>query len=157
MGTHWNCLAEAILMSTNNIWQCFFFGELKKTEPPCEIMALFILHKLILQTCIRSHPVGLDVWFLVGPFVYFRTSCVWTAKALTRLRGRAGLPEHSLVAYVVSTLISCAGSYYVFMENRRKLSFNYHQVITLSVLLHWKVAVYAFGSFLCISFISFGD
>ena len=29
-----------------------------------------------LQTCMLSHPVGLDVWFLVGPFVYFHTSCV---------------------------------------------------------------------------------
>ena len=36
-----------------------------------ETMVLFVLHKLILQTCMRSHPVGLDVWFLVGPFVYF--------------------------------------------------------------------------------------
>ena len=26
-----------------------------------EIMALFVLRKLILQTCMRSHPVGLDV------------------------------------------------------------------------------------------------
>ena len=41
-----------------------------------EIMALFILRKLILQTCMRSHPVGLDVWFLVEPFVYFHISCV---------------------------------------------------------------------------------
>ena len=34
-------------------------------------MALFVLRKLILQTRMRSHPVGLDDWFLVGPFVYF--------------------------------------------------------------------------------------
>ena len=34
-----------------------------------EIMALFILCKHILQRRMRSHPVGLDVWFLVGPFV----------------------------------------------------------------------------------------
>ena len=31
------------------------------------IMVLFILRKLILQTRMRSHPVVLDVWFLVGP------------------------------------------------------------------------------------------
>ena len=31
-------------------------------EPSHEIMALFILRKLILQTRMRSHPVGLDVW-----------------------------------------------------------------------------------------------
>ena len=40
----------------------------------------------MLQTCMYSHPVVLDVWFLVGPFVYFHISCVRTAKALARLR-----------------------------------------------------------------------
>ena len=73
-------------------------------------MALFVLRKLILQTRMRSHPVGLDVWFLVGPFVYFHTSCVRTMKALARLRGCAGSPEPSLVAYMISTIISWAGS-----------------------------------------------
>ena len=46
----------------------------------------------------------------VGPFVYFHTSCVRTAKALARLRGCAGSPEPSLVAYVISTIISWAAS-----------------------------------------------
>ena len=81
-------------------------------------MALFVLRKLILQTRMRSHPVELDVWFLVGPFVYFNTSCVRTAKALARLRGCAGSSESSLVAYVVSMLISWAGSnYYDVVEH----------------------------------------
>ena len=31
-------------------------------------------------------------------------------KALARLRGSAGSPEPSLVAYVIKTIISCAGS-----------------------------------------------
>ena len=44
-------------------------------EPAHEIMAVFVLRKLSLQTCMRSHPVGLDVWFLVGPFIYFHTLC----------------------------------------------------------------------------------
>ena len=30
-------------------------------EPSHEIMVLFVLRKLILQTCMRSHPVGLEV------------------------------------------------------------------------------------------------
>ena len=47
---------------------------------------------------------------LVGPFVYFHTSCVRTAKALASLRGCAGSPEPSLVAYPISTIISWAGS-----------------------------------------------
>ena len=79
-------------------------------EPTHEIMALSVLRKLILQTRTRSHPVGLDVWFLVGLFVYFSTSSVRTAKALVRLRGCAGSPESSLVAFVISTIISWAGS-----------------------------------------------
>ena len=32
-------------------------------EPALEIMVLFVLRKFILQTRMRSHPVGLDVWF----------------------------------------------------------------------------------------------
>ena len=36
-------------------------------------MVLFVLRKLILQTRMRSHPVGPDVWFLNGPFVYYHT------------------------------------------------------------------------------------
>ena len=73
-------------------------------------MVLFVLRKLILQTRMRSHPVGLDVWYLVGPFVYFLTLWVRTAKALARQRGCAGSPEPSLVAYAISTIIPWAGS-----------------------------------------------
>ena len=39
---------------------------------------------------------------------YFYISCVRTAKALGRLRGCAGSPEHSLVAYVISSVIAWA-------------------------------------------------
>ena len=79
-------------------------------EPCHEIMALFVLGKFILQMLMHNHPVGLDVWFLVGLFIYFHPSCVRTAKALARLRRCTGLPQPSLVAYVVSTIISWAGS-----------------------------------------------
>ena len=71
------------------------------------LFSSFII-KLILQTRMHSHPFGLDVWFLVGPFIYFHTLCVRTAKALARLRRCAGSPEPSLVAYVISTIISWA-------------------------------------------------
>ena len=83
-----------------------------------EIMALFVLRKFILQTRMCRHPVRLDVWFLVGPFVYFHTLCVRTAKALARLRGWTGSPEPSLVAYAISTIISWAGSNYIADINR---------------------------------------
>ena len=83
-----------------------------QNEPSHEIMVLFVLPKLILKTRMRSHPVNLDVWFLVEPFVYFHTLCVRSAKALARLRGCTGSPEPSLFAYVISTIISWAGSNY---------------------------------------------
>ena len=93
----------------------WFFWALKtQFEPAHEIMVLFNLHKLILQKCMRSHPVGLDVWFLVRPFVYFHTSCVRTAKAVARVCRCAGSSEPSLVAYVISTIISWAGSFRQF-------------------------------------------
>ena len=84
-------------------------------EPAHEIMVLSVLHKLIFQTRMRGHPVGLDVWLLVGPFVYFHTWCVRTAKALARLRACAGSPEPSLVAYVISIKISWARSFNCFL------------------------------------------
>ena len=87
-----------------------------------QLMALFVLRKLILQTRMCRHPVGLDAWFLVGPFVYFDTLCVRTAKALARLRGCAGSPEPSLVAYAISTIISWAGSNVVRANSHRCLN-----------------------------------
>ena len=75
-------------------------------EPSQEIMAFFVLRKLILQMRMHSHPVEVDVWFLMGPFVDFHTSCVRTVKALARLRRCTGSPETSLIAYVISTIIS---------------------------------------------------
>ena len=88
----------------------FCLTSLLSFEPSHEIMVLFVLRKLILQTRMHSHPVGLDVRFLVKQFIYFHTSCVRTAKALARPRGRAGSPEPSLVANVISTIISSAQS-----------------------------------------------
>ena len=73
-----------------------------------EIMALFLLHKLILQMCMCGHPVGLDVWFLVKPIVHFHTSCVRTVKALVRLQMRR---LAWVFAGLISTIIWWAGSY----------------------------------------------
>ena len=82
-------------------------------KPAQEIMALLVLRKLILQTRMRSHPVGLDVWCLVGPFVYFHISCVRTAKALATLRECA----------VISTIISWTGSFGVFGSQKNNVWF----------------------------------
>ena len=82
---------------------------IRSNEPCHEIMVLFILRKLILQMCMCSYPVGLDIWFLVGPFIYFHTS----AKALAICTGSPGT---SLVTYVISTIISWAGSNVISMN-----------------------------------------
>ena len=103
----------SILFAQTCVWKLrrILAAAFQWSNGPChEIMALFVLRKLILQTRMHSHPVGLDVSVLVGHFVYFHTSCVRTAMALARLRGCAGSPEPSLVAYVISTIISWAGS-----------------------------------------------
>ena len=92
------------VVSQNSMQMCIF-------EPTHEILAHFVLRKFILQTRMCRHPVGLDVWFLVGPIVYFHTLCVRTAKDLVRVCSCAGSPEPSLVAYVISTIISWAGSF----------------------------------------------
>ena len=106
-------------------------------EPAHEIMARFVFSKLILQTRMRSHPVGLEVWYLDGPFVYFHTSWVRTAKAVARLRECAGSPEPSLVAYVISTIISWAGSFVtsIYLSLRLNLHGGHRRVV-----LKWRKA-----------------
>ena len=103
-------------------------------------MVLFNLCKLRLQTRRRSHPVGLADWFLVGPFAYFHTSCVQTVKA----------PEPSLVAYVISTIISWAGSY--FNEAR----YIYAHFVSQAALISYRtpVSCIVFSETNCLSHIS---
>ena len=49
-----------------------------KNEPAREIVVLFVLRKLILQTCMCSHPVVLDVQFLgsQGELIVYQWSVV---------------------------------------------------------------------------------
>ena len=114
-------------------------------------MALFVLRKLIFQMRMRSHPVALDIWFFVGPFLYmyFHTSWVRTVEVLVRLRGCADSPEPSLVACVISTIISWASSfrnvyderYYLFSHPQRHM----HQFLT--PLPHMYKSPYFIGNF----------
>ena len=102
-----------IQTGTNRIMGIQFTPFNRTTFEPChEIMALFDLRKLILQTRMRIYLMELDVWF----FGRTHTSCVRTAKALARLRGCAGSLEPSLVAYVINTIISWAGDIFHFLE-----------------------------------------
>ena len=45
-----------------------FVNSLHTNEPAHEYMVLFVHRKLILQTRMRSHPLGLFVWFFVSSF-----------------------------------------------------------------------------------------
>ena len=74
-------------------------------EPCHEIMVLFILRKLIFQTRMRSHPVGLDVCLFGQTLHLLPYFMCANRKALAGLRVYAGSPEPSLVAYVTSTII----------------------------------------------------
>ena len=65
------------------------YGREKAFVPTHEILVLIARRKLNLQTRMRSNPLGLHVWHLVRPFVYFHKLCVRTAKALARMRSLA--------------------------------------------------------------------
>ena len=73
-------------------------------------MVLFVLRKLILQTRMGGHPVGLDV-LSFGQTCRLLPYCTCAnSEAPARLRQCADTPEPSLIAYVISTIISWAGS-----------------------------------------------
>ena len=84
-------------------------------EPSHEIMSLFVLRKLILQTRMRSHPVGLDVLSFgrtLRLLPYFMcVNCEGSGEIARMRRDPCSSPEPSLVAYVISTIISWAGSF----------------------------------------------
>ena len=81
-------------------------------EPAYEIIVLFVLRKLIRQTRMSSHLVGLDVWCFVGTLVYVSTSCVRTAKALALLFTEYDVARNSHVLHW-NVSISRATSYSV--------------------------------------------
>ena len=68
--------------------------------------------------------------FLVRPFIYFHTLCVRTAKALARLRGCAVSLEPSLVACVISIIISWAGSFYYCIAWIIQSAYNMSRLMT---------------------------
>ena len=93
-------------------------------------MVLFVLRKIILRRRMRNHPVGLDVWFLVGPFVYFHTSCVRTAKALVRLRKWAGSPDSRSLAWAFVGRL--CDKYHNLMSWLKSISWKTHSVCDCS-------------------------
>ena len=85
-----------------------------------------------------SHPVAPDVIFLVGPFVYFHTLCVQTAKALVRLRRCTGSPEPLLVTYMVRTIISWGGSNHERVS-RKSAVYNLITNIIKYLYFYWTI------------------
>ena len=71
-------------------------------------MKLFVLRKLSLQTRMRSHPVGLDVWSLVG-LPYFMCKNSEYSGEIARMRrlawafaGRLCDKCHDLMSWLIS-------------------------------------------------------
>ena len=63
-GFYTNCMVESgeyIKRTTGASLRTKIVRSLQNFEPCHEIMVFFVLHKLILQTRMGNHPVGLDV------------------------------------------------------------------------------------------------
>ena len=105
-------------------------------------MVLFVPYKLILQTCMCSHPAGLDVSFLIRFFIYFHASSVW------RLwRDCADAQAHlSLFWSPISTITSCAGSLvhwnYEYPNCQNNLWFVMRKLKSLCIILPWLAGVF---------------
>ena len=74
---------QTLFFDGSLVWSLSLCWNDKKrlNEPTHEIMAVIAFRKLNLQTRMHSNPLGLHVWFLVRPFIYFHTLCVRTAIA----------------------------------------------------------------------------
>ena len=79
-------------------------------EPAYEIIALFVLRKLILQMRMRSHPVGLDVSFgrtlrLLPYFMYANSEgsgeTVRMLKLALAFAGRLCDKYHNLMSWLI--------------------------------------------------------
>ena len=75
-------------------------------------MALFVLRKLIFQTHMHSHYLGLDVWYLVGPFIYFMCVNSEGSGDTVRMRrlawafvGRLCDKYHNLMSWLISRFL----------------------------------------------------
>ena len=67
-----DCLLIVALVTSFRIFRIEAFRQ-RIIEPTHGILALFVLRNFILEMRMCRHPVGLDVWFLVGlrPLPYF--------------------------------------------------------------------------------------
>ena len=80
---YWQITQEAVAPSRHD-WKIVDWD----VKPQHKQNKLFVLHKLILQTRMRSHPVGLDVWFFCRthhllPYVVCEQRRLWRDWAFT--------------------------------------------------------------------------
>ena len=71
---------------------------------------LMVFWFVVPQMRMRSPLFGVQTCIFASSFHKVSTTCLRTAKAQARLHLCAGSPEPLLVAYVISTFFSCAGS-----------------------------------------------
>ena len=89
-------------------------------KPSHEKTDLSVVQFEILRTRMRSLWNRSEVWLFAWSFLFIPILCGRTAKALARLRACTGSPEPSLVAYVISTFLTWAGSSIVLLSWRRR-------------------------------------
>ena len=110
----WNVQHIIVLGAHSFCWFCHVVAQLNwvAAQIVCQLMRLWhfssSVNSFLKHACAYS---GVKCLIFVGPFVYFHTSRVRTAKALARLCGCASSPEPSLVAFVISNIISWAGPF----------------------------------------------
>ena len=113
-------------------------------------MALFVLCKPILQTRMRSHPVGLDVRFWSDPLsTSILHMCeqgrLWRdcTDAQAHLSGCSGSPECLLVANVINTIISWAGSNEQFYRKLQQMPLNttWKKALCFNIQVHLQITV----------------
>ena len=108
------------------------------TEPTHEIMVLFILRKPIFQTRMRSHPMGLNVWFF-GLFPYFMSTNREGSGETARMRRLAWAfasrlcdKYHNLMSWLNLTANRCH-----WTQHERKPTISIHVQLDSSKYFNW--------------------
>ena len=83
---------------------------MKICEQAQENRDLMVFHFVVLQMFISSPQLGLQTCMFARSFLEVSTTCLGLVKALARLHLCTDPSEPLLVACVISTLFSCAGS-----------------------------------------------
>ena len=112
------------------------------------------------QLCMPSHSEGPGIWLSVWRFLLIHCLYERAAKVLARLRGCAGSPEPSLLAYAISTKFAWRGPVNVIRVKLHTLILeNRHQIHEFKCF--WNIVieetsgcvnVFIFYIFACVTF-----